>query len=232
MKKWRCTVCNYIHTGDEPPEKCPVCGADRSKFVEISEEEAEAVQAKKSEKQLEREKEKVREAQSGPAASNQQAQPSTETGSKPSKSGFFDHVNDLMIKYHAHPISVHLPNGVLPVTVVFMFIAALFSAQFLAWAAFYYTLVVLLSMPVVLYTGYMTWQRKYGGGMSPLFMVKIASAVVVTLTCLLVVVWYFLNPEVVMAGAARRGAFLTVNLIMFGATAVAGYVGGKIIFKD
>jgi rubrerythrin len=38
MRKWKCTVCGYVHTGDEPPEKCPVCGADRSKFVELVEE--------------------------------------------------------------------------------------------------------------------------------------------------------------------------------------------------
>ena len=38
MKKWRCTVCGYIHNGDEPPEKCPVCGADKSLFEEIIED--------------------------------------------------------------------------------------------------------------------------------------------------------------------------------------------------
>jgi rubrerythrin len=32
-KKWKCTLCGYIHTGDEPPEKCPVCGALRDKFI-------------------------------------------------------------------------------------------------------------------------------------------------------------------------------------------------------
>ena len=31
--RWRCTICNYIHNGPEPPDVCPVCGADRSKFV-------------------------------------------------------------------------------------------------------------------------------------------------------------------------------------------------------
>lgn len=25
MKKWRCTTCGHIHTGDTPPEQCPVC---------------------------------------------------------------------------------------------------------------------------------------------------------------------------------------------------------------
>lgn len=33
MKKWRCTVCGYIHEGDEPPEVCPQCGAPREKFL-------------------------------------------------------------------------------------------------------------------------------------------------------------------------------------------------------
>lgn len=32
-KQWQCTVCGYIHEGPEPPDHCPVCGADRSKFI-------------------------------------------------------------------------------------------------------------------------------------------------------------------------------------------------------
>jgi rubrerythrin len=35
MKKWKCTVCGYIHLGDEPPDVCPVCGSPREKFVQI-----------------------------------------------------------------------------------------------------------------------------------------------------------------------------------------------------
>lgn len=35
MKTWRCTVCGYIHKGDEPPEKCPNCNALKEKFVEV-----------------------------------------------------------------------------------------------------------------------------------------------------------------------------------------------------
>ncbi len=32
---WRCTVCGYIHEGEEPPEICPVCGAGSEKFVPV-----------------------------------------------------------------------------------------------------------------------------------------------------------------------------------------------------
>lgn len=31
-KKWKCTVCGYIHEGDNPPDQCPVCGVGPEKF--------------------------------------------------------------------------------------------------------------------------------------------------------------------------------------------------------
>ena len=38
MKKFVCSVCGYVHTGDKAPDKCPVCGAPADKFVEQSSE--------------------------------------------------------------------------------------------------------------------------------------------------------------------------------------------------
>ncbi|MEE8449075.1 MAG: hypothetical protein V3S39_05535 [Thermodesulfobacteriota bacterium] len=32
MTRWQCSVCGYIHTGDEPPDICPVCGSPKEKF--------------------------------------------------------------------------------------------------------------------------------------------------------------------------------------------------------
>ncbi len=37
-KKWRCTVCGYIHEGPEPPDECPLCGAPKEDFEEVIEE--------------------------------------------------------------------------------------------------------------------------------------------------------------------------------------------------
>jgi rubredoxin len=45
MKQWKCTVCGYIHKGDEPPETCPVCGADKSKFIEVTADSRESAPA-------------------------------------------------------------------------------------------------------------------------------------------------------------------------------------------
>lgn len=49
MKVWKCTVCGYIHYGDEAPEECPICGSPQELFVEviesIKEEEAKATES-------------------------------------------------------------------------------------------------------------------------------------------------------------------------------------------
>ncbi|KOC52561.1 Reverse rubrerythrin-1 [Clostridium botulinum] len=39
MKKFVCTVCGYIHQGEEAPAFCPQCKASKDKFVEKKEDE-------------------------------------------------------------------------------------------------------------------------------------------------------------------------------------------------
>ncbi|MDR1440309.1 MAG: NADH peroxidase [Clostridiales bacterium] len=34
MKKFVCAICGYVHEGNEPPERCPTCGAPKDKFSE------------------------------------------------------------------------------------------------------------------------------------------------------------------------------------------------------
>jgi rubrerythrin len=48
MKKWICSVCGYVHYGDNPPEKCPQCKAPASKFT-LAAEEAKTETAAKAE---------------------------------------------------------------------------------------------------------------------------------------------------------------------------------------
>ena len=38
MKKFVCSVCGYVYEGEAAPEKCPVCNAPASKFIEQSDE--------------------------------------------------------------------------------------------------------------------------------------------------------------------------------------------------
>jgi len=40
-KKFICTVCGYVHEGDEAPEVCPVCKQPKEKFKEVVENSEE-----------------------------------------------------------------------------------------------------------------------------------------------------------------------------------------------
>jgi len=37
-KKWICTVCGYVHEGDQAPDRCPQCRQPKEKFKELVEE--------------------------------------------------------------------------------------------------------------------------------------------------------------------------------------------------
>lgn len=45
MKKWRCKVCGYVHTGDNAPEVCPQCKA-KNPWVEVGEDSGYACEHK------------------------------------------------------------------------------------------------------------------------------------------------------------------------------------------
>lgn len=41
---WQCAVCNFIHEGDDAPDKCPKCGAPKEKFSALEEDRVTLVQ--------------------------------------------------------------------------------------------------------------------------------------------------------------------------------------------
>jgi uncharacterized membrane protein len=138
----------------------------------------------------------------------------------------------MMTKYHGHPISVHIPNGLLPVAILFIFLAALFGIESMATAATYNLGVVALSMPLVLFSGWVDWQNRFNGAITNVFTVKIACGIVVTVTAWFLFIWLLINPAVITTPQPSRVAFFLINLIMLGAAGTAGWYGGKLVFRD
>ena len=46
------------------------------------------------------------------------------------------------------------------------------------------------------------------------------------------VVWYMIDPDVTGPLSVKRWGFVLVNLIMLLGIGVAGFIGGKLVFKD
>ncbi len=231
MKKWKCTICRYIHEGDAPPDRCPICKAPASKFImleeEVDQKSQDALRIKELERQIE-ERKAVIEA------------------NKPKYLKLYDLFQKQLVKHHAHPISVHFPNGVLPVAVtlfIVAFIIEYFStgsassscsiyriADIFSNAGFLNIVFVVLVLPFVIFAGYVEWVKKYNKAMTSLFVTKIIAASVTATTALLNVLWYIIDPQVLSSNLSWF--FIVLNVIMLASAGIAGHLGGKLVFKD
>ncbi|MFN2357829.1 MAG: rubredoxin-like domain-containing protein [Desulfotignum sp.] len=226
MKAWKCTICNYVHKGDTPPEKCPVCGAGKNKFVEIEiPDEADTpapAAAEDTAKESAVEQDARTMGQTGPDSGRKDADLVPKT--------LYHKITQQMIQHHAHPILVHTPNGILPAAAILFVIAWLFDASLPAKAAVINLVFVVLALPLVLYTGVLEWKAKYNQADTLLFRLKILSAAMTSAACVISMVWYLLDPLVLSSSLAW--VFIFINLVMLGSAGVAGHIGGKFVFKD
>ncbi len=227
MKKWRCTVCGYIHKGPEPPNKCPVCGADKSEFEEVIESSTiigEGLQDDGG----------TGTVPEAPATTSPADTGVRDTGRQPAAfpRGLFQRIVGLMLKHHVHPVSVHIPNGVLPVSVIFIILAVFIESSALQTAALYNMVFVVLTIPFVLFSGYIEWRNRYQSALTHRFIAKIIAAAVVAITSITAVVWWIMVPDVLQAAYPARWVFIALILTMLIAATVAGFIGGKLVFKD
>ena len=202
MKVWQCSVCKYIHKGDKPPEKCPVCNVPARKFKEI--DEASIPQKPGTKPPLEKE--------------------------TTIEDSMLDKVKFLLVKHHAHPVSVHTPNGILPAIIVLWFAAWVSGSDLLAKAAFINLIFVLIALPFVIFTGVLEWQKKYKRALTNTFKIKITAAIVTTILTIISFVWYLINPDVL--SSSNAWLFILINIITVTAVGIAGHIGGKLVFKD
>lgn len=41
---WRCSACRYVWDGEEPPDRCPKCGAKTEKFERLEDQAMELIE--------------------------------------------------------------------------------------------------------------------------------------------------------------------------------------------
>ena len=248
VKKWRCTVCGYIHTGDAPPEKCPVCHAPAEKFELLVEknqiEEAAGPRSRCSVCGYTHKGDEPPEtcpvcsapqtmfveidAKGRPLGEEPVEEPDEEV--TPVKKSLGSRFADLVLDLHLHPITVHFPNGILPAVVVFLVLSVYLDIIRLETAAWYNMIAVLIMLPPVLVTGYMEWQKRYRGAKTPLFIVKIFCAILVLGSVNILVFWRLLDPGVLAPESAYRNIYLGIAGLMLASAGIAGHLGGKLVF--
>jgi len=208
-KRWRCTVCGYIHEGDEPPEKCPVCAAAKKMFVEVD------GGGKPLGDMPVADTDPVIVPQAAPAGPPTMA----------------SRLISFIMKFHLHPITVHFPNGIIPVAVVFLGIFLLFDVDSLEKAAFFNNIFVLIMLPIVIVTGFIEWQKRYKGIKTAIFIIKIICAVLVLGAANVLVFWRIIDPAVCAVDSPSRYIYFGIAAGMLAAVGIAGHLGGNLVFK-
>jgi uncharacterized membrane protein YhaH (DUF805 family) len=114
--------------------------------------------------------------------------------------------------------------------VIFLGISVYFNIVSLETAAYYNLIFVLLMLPVVLLTGYIEWQKRYKGIKTAIFITKILCSLVVLGTTNVLVFWRLIDPGVASETSPSRMIYFSIAAAMLGAVALAGHLGGKLVF--
>lgn len=218
-KQWKCLVCGYIHTGPEPPHTCPICGADKSQFVPV-----EDAPAKRPE---------TGHAATPDRISSATAEVHAQTTIARTRHSIFQLSArmELITRLHGHPIAVHIPNGVLPLSVLFTLIAVASNSQAFATAAAYNMAFVCLSMPIVLITGFIDWYNRFNARWAKIFTIKFICGLGVSALSLIITLVWFATPDIYTTISTRLMIFLALNVINLITAATAGFYGGKLVFN-
>jgi rubredoxin/uncharacterized membrane protein len=204
-RRWRCQVCGYVHEGEAPPDKCPVCKAPAEQFEELDEK--------------------------GKPIKNKPAAPVEKIGI----------IARILLGMHVHPILAHFPNGILPMVVLFIAVSIFLrsgTSEFIDKAAdldtciFYGLIFVLITMPFVLASGFLEWKKRYQGARTMLFFTKICCGLLATFCLVALVLWGWFEGHQVMLDARSRLIYFIVAVVMLLAVAMAGHLGGRLVFKD
>lgn len=197
-KTWRCTVCGYLHKGNTPPDICPVCSVDVSKFVLVEDTDTTVSESAASE----------------PAASR--------------LSGFLQEMREAFVP---HAVAAHFPNALIPTAVLFFFLFLVIGRESFETAAFYLLVVAVLAIPPTLGSGIYDWKTGYKGNAAPIFRKKIILGCCLLVLGLIVVIWRWQSPGILLEGGLSAWIFLLLVFGMLGCVTLLGHYGGQLVFS-
>ncbi len=199
MKKWVCRICGYIHEGETPPERCPVCRAPSAQFY----------------------------LQDNATKNSQFLNNTSMIPSYIRKNRLLSLLAEEFPLRRFHPIMVHFPNGLIPVSFVFLLITSFFDFRCVELTAFYLLCAAIAASPFAFVTGLYTWKVKYKGAATAKFKFKVYGSIAFMILALTAVGLRLLNPGVVESAPA---VYLIINLILLGLVTMLGHIGGRIVF--
>ena len=135
---------------------------------------------------------------------------------------------ELILNEHPHPISVHFPIALCISAALLSFLALFIDEPSLHKASFYNMVIAVLSTPVALFTGVLSWYYNYSGIWTHIYRMKTYLSILLILEFAVILVIEFAVP-----GGGLWGWVHTLTVLATAPTVMAlGYYGGKITFPS
>jgi len=214
LKRWRCSVCGYLHTGDTPPEVCPVCGVGSEKFVLIEESAPSS--------------EPVVATEANPKEDEPPEVKAPED--KPAPSKIMNFIGEMQASFKPHPVMAHFPNALIPTLGLFLAITVVLRVKTLDHGIYLLLGVICLSAILTLATGIYSWQRHFGGARSKIFHRKLILGVCLVLICLEMFYLRFSQAELFTRFGIPTFFFLILAAGALFCVTLLGHYGGILVF--
>ncbi len=130
-----------------------------------------------------------------------------------------------------HPIFVHFPQGLFPVSCAVFLLYLATGARDFEVGAFLMAAAGAAAAPVTAFTGFLDWKIRYKGYMTSVFRIKIVGAFVLMALSIPAVLLRFLAPEVAALPLSGWGfAYAGLLAACVATCVVLGHYGGKLVF--
>ena len=229
--QWICTICKYVHEGDEPPDICPVCKKGKE-FFEPVEEEPEPVAEVTADRWRCVVCNYVHDGPEPPdvcpvcGKDREFFQPETESPDHRHE-GF----SGLVERLHLHPVCAHMPNGALPLALLAWLAWLITGEACLERTSFYLAVVAVVVAPVTFYSGWSDAKHRFGSTTTGIFPEKKLWSWVLMVVAAVTLGWrLWIGWDAPPEGGLEVAVFTVLLLAGNALTARLGLLGGKLVF--
>lgn len=135
------------------------------------------------------------------------------------------------VKIHAHPIAVHFSNGLIPVSMFFLFLFFVTQRPDMEVTAYYTMIIGTLGSVLAIGTGLFDWKKNYRGAWVPVFKKKLTAGLLAVAGGAIVCALRYRYPELLYTVSPLMILYLVLNFFILGCVSFAGYLGGKLVFQ-
>jgi uncharacterized membrane protein len=137
----------------------------------------------------------------------------------------------MAIKVHSHPIAVHFANGLIPVSIFFLFLFGVTRSDDMEIVAYYTLLTGTAGSFLAVMTGLYDWKKNYRGAWVPVFKKKFTAGVIAMILGTIACILRFHFPDLLYSVTPLSVAYVVLNFLILGCVMFAGYLGGKLVFQ-